>query len=388
MPPPVFSVSVDYGSSSHPLGLFPLSTSDPYNKQIAAAYEVLNDEVLRRQYDLSRPVKPTWKPSPTEQGQQNRPPTQDTAAERSKKANEYARWRIIQHSNVTDATNLVSKIKQKIQALQEQDKRDEERTAQANSWLAYLLGQAMTEDEKESMTRKKLDRGASRRIETQKLSEAQVRLEEQQRILWNGQKNERDRLSKEYAENAAREEQERKAWADRFYKEQQEKLAAETERLRKEQEARVARENHERQKREELRGQQQERQEEIRRQQQERQEEIRRQEQQRQEETRRRGWRAAAGKAKESNQKWNPGSCTHRLYWPRTEGRHQCESCQRTQNLFAMKCPGCDMVACVSCMKRLKVEGGSNRNRGQSSKSREQRQHEFHDDDDAYSYYD
>ncbi|KAK2593613.1 hypothetical protein QQS21_008701 [Conoideocrella luteorostrata] len=48
------------------------------------------------------------------------------------------------------------------------------------------------------------------------------------------------------------------------------------------------------------------------------------------------------------------GSCKHRKFWSRIEGRIQCSLCHVTQARFAFRCPGCQMTACASCRDILK----------------------------------
>ena len=61
--------------------------------------------------------------------------------------------------------------------------------------------------------------------------------------------------------------------------------------------------------------------------------------------------------------KAQPGTCQHKAFWPKIDGRHICSNCHTRQNLFAFQCPGCKIIACAPCRQNLRDEkGGRKRN--------------------------
>ena len=53
----------------------------------------------------------------------------------------------------------------------------------------------------------------------------------------------------------------------------------------------------------------------------------------------------------QDNQQHN---CTHQCFWEKEEGQQTCEECFFMQKRFIFRCPGCMMVACASCRRRLR----------------------------------
>lgn len=51
----------------------------------------------------------------------------------------------------------------------------------------------------------------------------------------------------------------------------------------------------------------------------------------------------------------SPKQCTHRVYWKQVDGQHTCSQCHKAQKKFALECPSCKTMACLSCMRFLKV---------------------------------
>ncbi len=49
--------------------------------------------------------------------------------------------------------------------------------------------------------------------------------------------------------------------------------------------------------------------------------------------------------------------CTHRAWWDRIDGHHECKYCTRTLYTFAYQCNGCGTIGCASCMHILKKGG-------------------------------
>lgn len=49
-------------------------------------------------------------------------------------------------------------------------------------------------------------------------------------------------------------------------------------------------------------------------------------------------------------------NCRHEKFWPKVEGRQQCNNCSVFQNRFAFQCPGCGMIACANCRQNLRGE--------------------------------
>lgn len=49
-------------------------------------------------------------------------------------------------------------------------------------------------------------------------------------------------------------------------------------------------------------------------------------------------------------------NCRHEKFWPKVEGRQQCNNCSMFQNRFAFHCPGCGMIACANCRQNLRGE--------------------------------
>jgi len=43
-----------------------------------------------------------------------------------------------------------------------------------------------------------------------------------------------------------------------------------------------------------------------------------------------------------------PG-CTHRMWWPRRYGSEECHFCGRLCSLYTLRCPDCDVRACIPC---------------------------------------
>ena len=49
--------------------------------------------------------------------------------------------------------------------------------------------------------------------------------------------------------------------------------------------------------------------------------------------------------------------CLHKNFWPKVQGRHECNVCLVTFPNFILQCPHCQLMACASCKRQTKASG-------------------------------
>jgi hypothetical protein len=293
----------------------------------------------------------------------------------------------------------VEKIRSEIDALDVKDKIAQDKLAQTQSWFTPWTWSApvVSEEERQSMERERLNRNAARTVKQGRLHEAERELktlkdEKNKRESAESNRMKEEQYKKdryEQAERAKAEAQRKKEQEERFrqQREAQEKATREyMERLRKAREAQERAAQAARAAREEKKRKEEERvkQEEERM---KRQAELQRKEWERIERTFADAIHQQSRSAKVENERRrkpqntqrtqrnkthgksdykqfnayeadmhtsSPYICMHKRYWGKQNGRHQCLHCKEIQPKFAFRCPGCNTIACHTCMSKLK----------------------------------
>jgi len=274
-----------------------------------------------------------------------------------------------------------------LKRFQDQDEEDVRKEVDRNSLQAYLTSPPYgkvqeTGEQKQTRETERLHRLASRRIKESELHQKEAKLQGLQSALQTvdsqiaAEKEKaadetlaqaRERILRMEQEARSRVQQEMRERFAKAQKEQAERAAKEAREAQAAREAREAREA----------------------------EECVRQA----EAAQRRKTEEAARKARKAqNERFKPATpldgssrssgstkttCRHYGFWPKIEGRHLCSNCHTFQRRFALRCPGCSMIACASCRHTFRGEGRKTHNAGW-------RYGADTDDnyDDGFSYYD
>lgn len=347
--------------------------------KIAAAYETLGDENKRILYDATY-TKSTGKADASRSYGHTTTPTTNTydgcgewerrnreEHESKRLRRDFFRWMDLHQWHINRAEEKVIKIRSEIEALDTKDTIAEGKLAQAQSWFTpWSWGKpVISDEEKQSMESERLNRQAARTVKQGMLLRAEIereRLKDQKRTRETAEANrmreeQRKKHAYEQAEQAKQEAQWRKE-QERLQKqrEAQENATREyMERLRKSREAQeqAKREERKRQEAEQARMQASVDQEARRM----------RFERECRETAQRSKRNKAQGKPKfarfnpyETNEYTSsPYVCTHKGYWGKKYGRHQCLQCEKLQSKFAFQCPGCNTIACYTCMNKLRI---------------------------------
>ena len=298
-------------------------------------------------------------------------------------------------SNYARAREEVDTAKAALNNLREEKKKDEQEEATSNTWSGYfasfLVSTTAGEEAKVMRERRAIqrlhawgirERDLNRSDEKMKslllritafdgqirATESKIELEKQ--VEWGRQEARRQAERKKVSEEIRKRQEEadrmweqevaqerrRKEEAEKARRRQQE--AAEERRLaaiRKIQMQEIARREKKREEEEDKvrRWEQQETADERRKQQ-----ESAKERRQQQEASRRHATPRQEPNAGHRGEPRRPGGtsepCSHQGYWNRIQGRGVCSHCHTVQGLFTFRCPGCQTVACVSCMKFLR----------------------------------
>lgn len=353
--------------------------------KLSRAYETLSDTQARRTYDVQwvhiRHYQTTqqeeWRrqaeKAATEQKKANEEKLHHQAQERElqERLQPLEKQRSQHEGSIFEANRVIRRLTAELKKIQDLDKEELRKQNERNSWWTYITapvyGKAPeSEEEKQKRESERLQRLATRSIKSNELRQREAVLKVFESALKDTVAKiaaERTKYEHELrAQRVRREEQLRKEErvkqeADRkrrLYEQQQRErqaeIAAEQARLKREE-----------LKKEALRVAKEVREAEAAR---ERARVAREAElMQRQERTNGRIREAqirAAQRAQESRQRAKPGTCQHKAFWPKIEGRHVCGSCHKKQNLFAFQCPGCQIIACAPCRQNIRNEKGGN----------------------------
>ncbi|KAF2130761.1 DnaJ-domain-containing protein [Dothidotthia symphoricarpi CBS 119687] len=353
-------------------------------QRINAAWDVLGDSCLRREYDRVRPTQgfstsssstrppnssrpDTARPPPPPRPQtrptpQPGPTPQEDArarAESHRKRQEWLDFERVQEEYIRQSRNRVKPLEAEIAALNA--KVAEIKAKLANDvpyrWNVFAsLSTRLSETEKDSLRRQILDAETAMRIKQWPLDREQLHLKSLQEALSKRLAQENVRLA------AERTEQERKERLAR------EKAQAEAQRRRAEEAARqqaayearekVARE--ERARAEAVRARQMAEEHAARKaEMQKQQAEMKKRAQAAQAEALRQqklvAEQVAKAKREADKQRVRVKSCRHKNWWDRVPGPITCPHCTRPRLGFAYKCPDCETTACASCRGTLKA---------------------------------
>ena len=338
------------------------------------AYDTISDPDKRRVYNLRWPgIRDSQRAQQESQKQQAEAAQAErkTAAEaRTKKQEEdnarQERLRNLESArgkydgDIFELARAIRKLAADLQRLKDQDDEDIRKEKERNSWWTYLssplYGKAEeTDEQKQQRETKRLDRQASRRIRGSELAEKEARMQRLQDALRGvnvriaaekkraedekRRAEEETRARRMKAEQEARDRAMKEAW-ERMVKEQKERderAAKAAEALREAREAREALERARAAAAEERRRKEAEEQ---------RAQALRRADE-------------AARKARQARDEWSglaakKSTCRHEGWWPKVEGKMVCGKCFALQSRFALKCPGCGMLACANCQKVLR----------------------------------
>lgn len=317
-------------------------------------------------------------------------------------------------SNYVQAGEEVNRARAALDKLEEEAKRDEREEAVSRSWSRYfasfIVSTRADEEARVMRERRAIQRLHARRfrerdlarckenmnslsqriaIVAAEISATKSKIEEKQRDEWQRQAERRQEEIRQEAMRQAERMQEERRQAERRQEERrqaerrQEEMRQEAMRQaeRWQEEIRQAERRQAERKREEERRQQQmaeerkhqeaaerKRQQEVdqerKRQQKEAQERRRQQEAVHDRPRPQEASRRHAARQKEpglghrrgprSNRPGTSKSCNHRAHWDRIEGRGSCSRCNVVQRRFTFRCPTCQTVACMDCMKSLR----------------------------------
>lgn len=365
------------------------------------AYETISDPEKRREYDLRwsgiRDSLRTQQESEKRQAEAAQAEQKRAAEARAKKQEEekarqeclqsLEQSRSVYHRDIFEISWRIRKLAADLKILKDQDDEDVRKEKERNGWWTYvtspIYGQVKeTDEQKQERETKYYDRLASQRIKGSELAEKEARL----KTLQNALRSVNDRIAAEKktvedeqmriereararrlkAEQEAREREMRERW-ERIQRKQAELEREQAERAAAAREAREAREAQAaREARERARVAA-----EILREVEEQAQAMR-------------TAREAARKAREKEEsEWSglktpterttETTCLHEGWWPKKEGRQVCAMCRDVQKRFALRCPGCGLIACAACQKDLRSArsrsggvgvGGGGRGRG------------------------
>lgn len=288
------------------------------------------------------------------------------------------------NDNIFELARAVRKLTADLARLQDKDDEYSRKDREQKSWWTYLAlpiyGKPKeTQDQKMDRETERIQRLAIRRIKESELKEKETKLNR----LHDELRDVNDKIAAEI--NKAKEESQTQEREERLRKEQEARMKAEREMWDKSEEIRVKTQK-ERAEREAKKA----REAEATRKAQEEQERIRkavaaardklatgqvRKRQELAEEERIQATHAAEEAARKSRvaqeERARPtasmygsshapnltqNNCRHEKFWPKVEGRQQCNNCSVFQNRFALQCPGCGMIACANCRQNLRGE--------------------------------
>ncbi|KAG7006641.1 hypothetical protein G7Y79_00013g034130 [Physcia stellaris] len=354
--------------------------------KLSRAYETLCDTQARRTYDAQ------WvhiRHYQSTQREEERRQAEKAAAERKKAAEEFlnhqAQQRKLQErlqpleklrsqheGSIFETNRVIRRLAAELKRIQDLDEEELRKQNERNSWWTYftspVYGKAQeSEGEKQKREIERLQRLATKSIKGFELQQMEAKLkifenalkDTAQKIVAERTKHETERQAQRAKEEQARKEADatRRAY-EQMLRDRLAKLAVEQARLRREQareeelraakeareaeeareRARVAREAELTQRRERARASR--------------------------EEATREAQVRAARRTKEARMRTQPGTCQHKAFWPKIDGRHVCSKCHKKQNLFAFQCPGCNIIACAPCRQDARNEkGGFTRNK-------------------------
>lgn len=291
------------------------------------------------------------------------------------------------NDNIFELARAVRKLTADLARLQDKDDEYSRKDREQKSWWTYLAlpiyGKPKeTQDQKMDRETERIQRLAIRRIKESELKEKETKLNR----LHDELRDVNDKIAAEI--NKAKEESQTQEREERLRKEQEARMKAEREMWEKSEEIRVKTQK-ERAEREAKKA----REAEATRKAQEEQERIRKaaaaardklatgqvrkrqelaEEYQKLEEERIQATHAAEEAARKSRvaqeERARPtygsshapnltqNNCRHEKFWPKVEGRQQCNNCSMFQNRFALQCPGCGMIACANCRQNLRAK--------------------------------
>ncbi|EQL03090.1 chaperone protein [Ophiocordyceps sinensis CO18] len=387
-------------------------------QELLDAYSTLSDPNQRKLFDLQYPsIRTQSAQAGRDKNEHGTSQTKSTSPQTNEEQemeqlNREIKWMCTHQKKLElDLFDLQEVIKQKsstLSRLESETTKEAKEDAYRKTWMGYFFQAQLTAAEKEERNRRASGRMTGQRVVETQLHNCNVKMASirsqldvlresirgkqiQRMSIWQ-----RQMAAKANAEQRARAEELRKQETARREREEQLRRAREAETRRREEEAskkraenlRAERERAEAKKAREERHRQYERERaeakkaheewqrlyerereraearEERRRQYEREREQEEPDSEEESENGQRGQKArgfehrnGAGTKKTTARTGGATSttkCKHRGWWQRIDGRSLCEHCGVWQSKFALRCPGCQVMACASCRKVMK----------------------------------